>query len=91
MIDSFHYTPAKGGYDYVDMLMDHFDYCVSSSVTIHAEVGNYKLTVDKTKCAERGRVHLQLINTFIEVCIKLIAHANLRVVILQILLPSIQS
>jgi len=37
---------------YVDMLEDHYDHCVSSSVTVNAEVDYFKLTVDKTKCAE---------------------------------------
>jgi len=37
---------------YVDMLEDHYDYCVSSTVKVHAEVENYKLSVDKIKNAE---------------------------------------
>ena len=44
LIDGEHY--------YVDMLEDHYDNCISSSVTIHVELDNYKLTVDKTKGAE---------------------------------------
>lgn len=44
LIDGKHY--------YVDMLEDHYDNCISSSVTVHAELDNYKLTVDKTKGAE---------------------------------------
>jgi len=42
----------EGEYDYVDMLEDHYDYCVSSSVIINAEVDNFKLSVDKTRTAE---------------------------------------
>jgi hypothetical protein len=37
---------------YVDMLEDHFDSCVSSTITVHAEVDNYKLSVDKITNAE---------------------------------------
>ena len=50
LIYSFHYTSAKGEYDYVDMLEDHFDNCVSSFITIKAEVDNFKLTVGKKMC-----------------------------------------
>lgn len=42
----------EGEYDYVDMLEDHYDHCVSSTVTVHAEVDNFKLSVDKTGNAE---------------------------------------
>lgn len=42
----------EGEYVYIDMLEDHYDYCVSSSVTIHVEVDNFKLSVDKTRTAE---------------------------------------
>ena len=31
---------------------DHYDYRVSSTVTVHAEVGNFKLSVDKIENAE---------------------------------------
>jgi hypothetical protein len=37
---------------YVDMLEDHYDYCISSTVTINAEVDNFKLSVDKITNAE---------------------------------------
>ena len=37
---------------YIDMLEDHYDNCVSSTVTIHAEIDNFKLSVDKIKNAE---------------------------------------
>lgn len=37
---------------YVDMLEDHYDNCVSSTVTVHAEVEYFKLSVDKIKHAE---------------------------------------
>ncbi len=37
---------------YVDMLEDHYDYCISSTVSINAEVDNFKLSVDKITNAE---------------------------------------
>jgi len=37
---------------YIDMLEDHFDNCVSSTVTVHAEVDNFRLSVDKITNAE---------------------------------------
>jgi hypothetical protein len=37
---------------YVDMLEDHYDHCISSTVTVHAEVDNFKLSVDKITNAE---------------------------------------
>ena len=45
-------SQMEGEYVYIDMLEDHYDYCVSSSATIHAEVDNFKLSVDKTRTAE---------------------------------------
>jgi hypothetical protein len=41
-----------GELHYVDMLEDHYDYCIRSTVTVHAEVEKFKLTVDKIKNAE---------------------------------------
>lgn len=35
-----------------DILENHYDECVASSVTIHAEFENYKLSVDKTRNSE---------------------------------------
>lgn len=35
-----------------DILEHHFDECVTSSVTIHAELENFKLSVDKTRNSE---------------------------------------
>ena len=43
---------VEGKNDEVDMLEDHYDNCVSSSVTIHAELNNFKLSVDKITNAE---------------------------------------
>jgi hypothetical protein len=37
---------------YTDMLEDHFDNCVSSTVTIHAQMSNFRLSVDKITNAE---------------------------------------
>jgi hypothetical protein len=37
---------------YVDMLEDRYDHCIRSTVTVHAEMDNFKLSVDKITNAE---------------------------------------
>lgn len=42
----------RGDNYYIDSLEDHDHYCVSSSVTVHAEINNFKLSMDKITNAE---------------------------------------